>query len=618
MAFQVPTSSVPLLQDPPFVVALVALGTAIGYRTLRGLGAPMADVSSLERGILSAALGLGLLQYLAFSLGAMGCLTPITVWIGLGVLTLLFAPDLLRILRSVLRVPTGVHSLERWMIVGLALIAIPLAGTLLQALSPCIDADGLGYHLRAPKQWLQWGAMGYLPTVPMANTLMGVEMLYTLAMAVWSDTAAKLIHYAFGLLAMAGTYALGRRLRDARVGFAAVGAMTFPGSYSILGLFGVAYIDLGVMFELVAATLALALWRQQQARGWLLCTALCSGFVVSYKQTGIIVVMAMAVIVLRELWMNREQGVLNRRAALLWLALALLPVLPWVWRAWSMTGNPAFPMLARLFPTRDWSDGMSRTYSLYHRYYNWAVNHTSWGLAQRQRILLSLAATVAIFGALLYTRWQDRQTRPILLLTVLLTVFMLLLTGPYARFLIPLFPLYALLLFLALPNRARSSSWFVGTILTLIAVNALLYLHSARSQLRESWLVAVGRTGRDAYLQHHIALMPLWLYANRNLAPAERIAVVGIGDVYYCDRTCYVVKAYYEERIRLDTREHLLYDLRRDGINYLIASPGEEPPPFGPDTPAARNEGVLPQQIARDYGTLLLTAGGQGLYKIRQ
>ena len=60
MAYYVPVSSIPLLQDPPFVAALVLLGTAVGWRTLRLLRAPLSDITALERGVLSAAVGLGL------------------------------------------------------------------------------------------------------------------------------------------------------------------------------------------------------------------------------------------------------------------------------------------------------------------------------------------------------------------------------------------------------------------------------------------------------------------------------------------------------------------------------------------------------------------------------
>ncbi len=40
MSYHVPTSAVPLLKDPPFVLWLLLLATALGSRCLRWLNAP--------------------------------------------------------------------------------------------------------------------------------------------------------------------------------------------------------------------------------------------------------------------------------------------------------------------------------------------------------------------------------------------------------------------------------------------------------------------------------------------------------------------------------------------------------------------------------------------------
>src|SRR5690348_13260729 len=102
--YVVPTSSVPLLQDPPFVLGLVLLGTAIGSRVLRWLRAPLGEVSAVERGVLAAAVGLPALQYLAYGLGMAGVLasrpmlTPAGIWCGLAALAALLAHDMARVL----------------------------------------------------------------------------------------------------------------------------------------------------------------------------------------------------------------------------------------------------------------------------------------------------------------------------------------------------------------------------------------------------------------------------------------------------------------------------------------------------------------------------------------
>src|SRR5262245_6255572 len=151
-AYHINVSAVPLLQDPPFVLALTLLGAAIGYRTLRALGAPLGAVTRLERGVLSAAVGLGLLQYLPYALGMAGMLRAQTLWIGLGILAVAFARDAFHVVRAI---PAGLQSLRRnppprWVLAGMILLAVPLLMALAGALAPPTDQDGLYYHLTAP------------------------------------------------------------------------------------------------------------------------------------------------------------------------------------------------------------------------------------------------------------------------------------------------------------------------------------------------------------------------------------------------------------------------------------------------------------------------------------
>ena len=258
-----------------------------------------AGTSRIERGVLCAATGLGLLQYVAFGLGASGHLTPSAVKISLLALTVLLLPDMVRVCRALLRALQQSRQNLSWpAVVGVLLIAfVPF----LQALAPCTDADGMGYHLRAPKLWLQSGSLGYLPTMVHANSPMGVEMLFTLPLAVWSDTTAKLIHFALGLLGLLAVYALGRRCRSAAVGAwaAAAFALGVPGT-PFLALSTYAYIDLGLTLQVVCAALAWTRWQRTRQQGWLLCAGLCAGFAFSFKLTGLLIVFTLAALTFSE------------------------------------------------------------------------------------------------------------------------------------------------------------------------------------------------------------------------------------------------------------------------------------------------------------------------------
>src|SRR5262245_26482117 len=108
MAYQVPTSAIPLLRDPPFVAYLFWLGAAIGWRTLRLLKVGLDGVEKLERGVLAVALGMGFLQFLPWALGMAGLfagqpiLTPSAVWLGLLVLSAAFGYDMFLVVYGIL------------------------------------------------------------------------------------------------------------------------------------------------------------------------------------------------------------------------------------------------------------------------------------------------------------------------------------------------------------------------------------------------------------------------------------------------------------------------------------------------------------------------------------
>ena len=106
LPFRVPVSVHPIVQDPPFVIVLFLLATAIGFRVLRTARITAEDGTRLERGVISAVIGLGLLQYLPFGLGVAGVLTPRALWIGLLSLCAVFAFDMLAVARAVAKMPS--------------------------------------------------------------------------------------------------------------------------------------------------------------------------------------------------------------------------------------------------------------------------------------------------------------------------------------------------------------------------------------------------------------------------------------------------------------------------------------------------------------------------------
>lgn len=621
MPYTVPVSSVPLLQDPPFVLALLVLAAALGRRILLLVGARPERAPALEWGVLCAGVGLGAIQAMPFALGALGVLTPAGVWLALGLLAVALAHDAAAVARGVLLAAR--RRMRRrapaWAVATACILAVPIGVALLQALCPPTAQDALGYHLTAPKRWLQAESLCYLPAIPHTNSPLGVEMLYTISLAVWSDTAAALIHFAFGALSMCALYALGRRLRGPAAGVAAAAAFALgvPRLWA-LPSFIVAYVDLAVVFETLCACLAWLHLRRDGDRGWLWCAGLCAGFAGSFKLTaaplGVVLALLTAAVRLRA---SEPPSAAFREAAGL-LGISLLPILPWLGRAWVLTGNPVWPMLSGLFPTRDWSSEAGAAYSAYFRYYNWAVRGADALPLAARRALLAGATLVTAAATALAVRVLSRPgERWLALLAGTMGIAGMAGTGLYLRLLMPWTTL-AILLVAVAATRALARVPGAGVVaLALLAVNAAVYVRGAG--LPATAQAAVGAIDRHRFLGAAMPLTALWDYVNARLEPGARLLYAAPGGTYYSDRYCFMTDPYLQHRVRLDRWPAFVASMRRDGIRYAVlpevTQDLERPgPPYAP----ARNEVRFVRRLVRAGGRRLTAVDRLGLYRIER
>jgi hypothetical protein len=626
LAYSVPFTRIPLLEDPPFAIGLFWLGTAIGYRALRRLRVPLVETFALERGLLSAAVGMGLLQFVPFVLSLGGGLTRSTILIALLLLALLFARDMGRVAVGAARAirSTRRHLPDGWVLVCLALVALTMFLILLHAESPPIDTDELGYHLTAPKRWLQAGSLVYLPTLIHTQGSLGLEMLYTIAMAIWSDTAAKLIHFVFGLLTLASVVALGRRLRGVPVGVAAVVLFMYGIPHRIdVFVCASAFVEMGVALECLMAVLAWQLWRRSRSPGWWYCAALCAGFAVSFKLTAILLVVALILVDgLDGLYRGESRANMARRCAL-FAGISVAPLAPWLGRNWFLTGNPLYPLAAGLFPSRDWNATSGRALSLFFRYYNWGPDRLN-SLTLRQRVEVIDVAVVAcvIVAAIVWHLWRDTDARLLLAVTVLLLIGGLLTTGLYLRLLMPALPLLYLLFCMALARPLTRSR------ILHVALPGILLLYGIQLVREGDWRTsgpaAVGRMSRESYLVRRLPIMPIWDRVNALAPPDAHVlsaafqCTTGItgGLSYYCDRPTQTTDAYLQAHLRLDRWDHFLSDLIRDRINYVVTMDGAHEIRIGPPSTPAANELAFSRRLTQRYGRRLFGANGMTVYRI--
>ena len=402
----------------------------------------MRSATTAERLVIAAAIGFGVLQFGPFLLGVLGILSPTSVRVMLAVLGVVALIDVPALFADARELWSGRRRLAAWEWVWLALLVVPLVFSFFIALAPSFDPDGVGYHLTAPKQWLELGSLEFLPTFTYTNGPMGTEMLYTTALAVVGDSGAKLIHLVTALLAAVGIYQLGARVRSVMVGRIAC-TLFLLGPLGIYGIIGYGYVEGTATLAIVASTLCWTLWFRSTDRAWLRAAALLAGFAVSFKLTSVlfpVALTALTILVVRARGRRATgmDGVGVKSVAGL-AALVVAPVLPWLVRSLVLTGNPVFPLLARWIPSRDFPPEMSSDFETYNRYMLWG---NRWGydlsIDTRRLILGIIGLVILAIGALVYRRLRDPVHRAVTLVVVSTVLVQLLAAGLYTRYWIPL------------------------------------------------------------------------------------------------------------------------------------------------------------------------------------
>lgn len=353
-----------------YVALVVALaGLILGRRALRFF--LLSDFSSLERAALALGLGWGMLSLVVLLVGLAHLLYFWALLGLLGMILLLGWRDVWRIF-CLLTDPDWYRSLGKarpaglltWGLALLALIELALCGS--QAFTLPYDQpygyDLYQYHWAVPRLYLLQHSISGFPGWAHADFPFNAEMLNTLALAVDAPAAALLIQMIFGLLAV--LLLAGYLYRNVGVLAAWLGIALCLCSPMFTGLLSSGYEELALCYYAAASLVVLLAWLKQQASKpgtpaslGLLCLAglfIGLGLGVKYTEGQVIVGIAALLVGCAALHMLSAGRQGERIWPLLrhWLggmliysAVALLALLPWLLKDWVQLGNPIYPFV---------------------------------------------------------------------------------------------------------------------------------------------------------------------------------------------------------------------------------------------------------------------------------
>jgi hypothetical protein len=313
---------------------VVALGTGIGVRLLRGL-----TVARADRLILAAAVGLGVLSLVGLGLGIVGLLRPWVLWLLTVVGLLLTSGPLWRALATAWADfawrPQG--RFEGFLAVYCGIV---LALALFWALAPPTAWDALVYHLTGPKLYLETGYVSHPLDLPYLGFPQLMGMLFTWGMGLAEERAAAPIHWFYGALGVLALVLVGRRWLSGAAGWLA--AAVLLSAHSIVVLAGYPYVDLTLLLYTTLAFWALGhfLWSGPQAQRWLLMSGVLAGLALSTKYTALALPPALALALLASRIRNLRSAI---RDAFLLGSVALIVWSPWLLKDLVFTGNPTYP-----------------------------------------------------------------------------------------------------------------------------------------------------------------------------------------------------------------------------------------------------------------------------------
>lgn len=296
---------------------------------------------------------------------------------------------------------------------------------LLHALTPEIQPDAAGYHLGLVAEWARSNSfgsrLGFYEMMPL-----GLETLFLPAWHLAGATGAKLLHFAFFLLSLPLIARAGVKcgLPESKAVLAAVFYSATP---VVMITASSAYTDAALVFFVFAVFCALLEARYTQA-------GLAAGFCYAIKMTGLIVPVAAIA------WLLSRR---EFRPALHFSLASAAVALPWVARAFWLTGNPVAPLGNSLFVNDAFHAQSERVLAEfladYGGLHGWALwRSLLWGGAALQG-LIGPAALILPAGLLAL---RHPGTRPLAVAALTLLLPWLMNLG--ARFTLPALPFASL------------------------------------------------------------------------------------------------------------------------------------------------------------------------------
>jgi hypothetical protein len=531
-------------------IALLVLAGGLGNASLRTIPNWRAKNEELLGLAIASSLGFGLLATLVSYLGFLQILTPFFLQALIIILLVLLRSDCKVFLDQVSKlVKFGFKSLPNATSTTklLAIFAFLLAlVTLCNTITPPWDYDGLMYHLLGPSQFLDAG--GFFPNLDnwYVNSPFAIDMLFTIGISIGDNVLPKLIHYTFWILFGMSSFAFANRWYSQEIAFLTLALVLGVPALPIWASF--AYIDIAwSAFELLALGCMIFWWKEED-QNWLMLASVFTALMLSTKYLGLfgagIICLLFIYIVITE--KRRLSG-----KTIIALGLPFLIItLPWYLRNLIWFGNPLYPLIwggpgwdpirLDLYNTylgsfgkgSQWLDFLLLPWNVY-------AHNELFGAVFNRNDIPHILFFLVPFAPFLR---KDRLSR-ILILVCFLRIMLWFVGSQQIRFLLPIYPLLALLSAVSIHElssrfRRRTSLHLILPTLSVALIFIPVFYQFQIMRQYRTFDVLVGRIKREAFLENAVGDFAASRFIREVLPETARVLMLGNGRGYYCVPKC--------------------------------------------------------------------------------
>ena len=599
------------------VVLLAAQATGAGVMRLLGVSRSSSDP------VFRTLCGYAGLSYIVLALALAGVAVPSVI----RVVALILAVGGLFVVKKGTVTFLHAKSIGKKVTVPFFVTAIFLAVSFIAALAPETEYDALWYHLELPRQWLLAGRPVDNVTEYVSLYPMGFDLLFGIALAFGSDSAARLIQWSCLGLSTLLLIRAARRVAGPQTGWLA--AAVFAAGPTVLWEATTAYVDLALATYTLAGAVALLEWIDRREDQWLRVAGVMLGFGCAIKHLGLVALMASVLVFV----ISQRRTLLPRifEVARWLIVVPLLMGGPWYARAWAAAQNPVAPMLVNVFgiqPPERWTPraeaGLKRFEARFGRGHDpTALLRLPWDLTMHGSVFggaVGIAVLAAAPGVVLALRRHRRLIAVLGGVAIYVAVWMSPVGSLQFRFLLPVLPFLSLLAaagFVALGSRSKVMDWAVAALL-LLSLPPFIPFHEGDRRGWDGWLthvlrrvpveVVVGAESKDSYLTRQVPSYGAWRFINTQLPTEAVILSYPAGDNFYADRRRVWANSppmlEGVRRLSAGSEDEAFAYLRRWKITHVLIDEGE----------AAHSEDVLFTDQARRKMLRLYRDGESTVY----